>query len=106
MKKHLIALLSLIGFAGSVVPAQPQVLKGADQKSKTQGQIKHTKTTGKNAVKSSKTTTVNNAAKTNSKLKLKQETLQKQTTNGGKNALTKAGLTKAALTKAKNGQQQ
>lgn len=44
MKKHLIAFLSMIGFAGSGAPARAQVLKGADEntKTKTESTIKLT----------------------------------------------------------------
>ena len=135
MKKHLVAFLSMIGLAGSISPLRAQVVKGDQEKAntKTESTIKLTNAnTEKNAstvngqrkdkwkkanaqknatktetwVKGSKNAAENNANKNSSKLKLKQETLNKQNTNNGqKNALTKAGLTKAALTKAKNGQQ-
>jgi hypothetical protein len=128
MKKHLVAFLSMIGLAGSVSPLRAQVLKGAEEKAKTKTEntIKLTNANKeKNATnaqiqdkrkdkwakanaenKAVKTDLENKAAKGQSKLKLKQETLQKQNTaNGQKNALTKAGLTKAALTKAKGNEQ-
>jgi hypothetical protein len=131
MKKHLVAFLSMIGLAGSAVPATSQVLKGSNQVSKTkaESQIKQNKqnaeksaaaaqnkaakttlqnkaTTNETSIKSGKTAAENNAAKNQSKLKLQQETLRNQNTAAGqKNALTKAGLTKAALTKAKGAEQ-
>ena len=127
MKKHLVAFLSMIGLAGSAAPMQAQVLKGSKNAStKNESKIKASKQSAENKAvqtqiqdkrkdkwakanaenKAVKTDLENKAAKDQSKLKLKQETLQKQNSaNGQKNALTKAGLTKGALTKAK-GQEQ
>jgi hypothetical protein len=124
MKKHLVAFLSMIGLAGSVTPAPAQVLKGSDQASKKESKIKLGKQAQENKAvqtqiqdkrkdkwakadaekKAVKTDLGKKAVKDQSKLKLTQETLNKQNTAGEKNALTKAGLTKGALTKAKDAQ--
>ena len=51
MKKHLVAILSMLGLAGAAGPARPQVLKGSDQTSKAENQLKQDKQTQeKNAV--------------------------------------------------------
>lgn len=132
MKKHLVAFLSMIGLAGSSAPARAQVLKGAEGESKTttESTIKVDKQNATNAqtqnskkdkfkkanseknavknetwVKGGKNAAENKAA--NSQLKIKQETLKKQnTTNGQKNALTKAALTKADQTQQQPTKQQ
>jgi hypothetical protein len=66
MKKHLVAFLSMIGLAGSA-PVQAQVLKGSDQPTRKESQIKQNKQTQENNAqkivdKSAKNTAEQNAA--------------------------------------------
>ena len=94
MKKHLVAFLSMIGLAGAAAPAQGQVLKGSDEQSRKESQIKHSKQTAeKNATnaqvqdkrkdKWAKADAENKAVKTDLQNKAaKNETWVK----GGKNA--------------------
>ena len=79
MKKHWVALLSMLGLAGSGLPVQSQVLKGSDQ-----SKIKGSKTAGNTKV------VPQGAEKTNgqSKLQLKQQTLRQQKGTGANGALT------------------
>lgn len=79
--------------------------KRKDKWAKAGAENKAVKTDLQNKAAKNKSAIKGNKAASESKLKLQQETLQKQTAAGGKNALTKAGLTKAALTKAKGAEQ-
>lgn len=114
MRKHWVGLLSMLGLAGSVMPAVSQVLKGATpaknvaDQSKTKLKKSRSEKTASAQARHDKwkkgaaetTSAQSNAAK--KQLQLHQETLrtqEQQNVKGDKNALTKAGLTKAALTK-------
>jgi hypothetical protein len=100
MRKHWVALLSLLGLAGSTVPVDAQVLKGDQAKPAT-----------KPAAKPASTKPAN-AATTNQKLQVKQQPLRQQNQAAGAAGQTKAGQNtgtcvqknKAALTPPPPGQ--
>jgi membrane-associated HD superfamily phosphohydrolase len=83
MRKHWVALLSLLGLAASTVPADAQILKGDVAKLKKRD-VKST------AVKPAARQT--NAATNKQKLQVKQQTLRQQNQRAGA-----AGQTKAAV---------
>src|SRR6476469_6760235 len=71
MRRHWVALLSMLGLAGASVPGQPQVLKG---KPNTETKAKVDPSTGKASVQA--------GGPANSNLKLQQQTLRQQNPPG------------------------
>jgi hypothetical protein len=115
MRKHWVGLLSMLGLAGSSMPAVSQVLKGssaaAESKIKLQkSQVEKSAATQASQDKWKKGSSEVGSVQSNAsqkQLQLKQETLRtQQTAQGEKNALTKAkddaALTKASANKSGN----
>ena len=94
MRKHWVAMLSMLGLAGSVAPVQSQVLKG----STSQGKTEH------NTAKTVNGNNTGQKAGSSSKLGLSQQTLRQQNQGNTSVQLTK-GSANTQLTPPPPGQQ-